>query len=39
MLAVGRVESSDGVVNVRASKLVSLDGGRPVDGHVSHDYR
>jgi error-prone DNA polymerase len=39
MLAQGRIEAADGVVNVRADTLISLDGGRPVEGFRSHDYR
>ncbi|HZM01302.1 MAG TPA: hypothetical protein VFD43_13730, partial [Planctomycetota bacterium] len=44
ILAVGRLEYADGVVNLRASRLLPLDGGvldprRPIAGLPSHDYR
>jgi error-prone DNA polymerase len=44
LLAVGRLEHADGVVNVRVTRLAPLDHGpvrhdRPIDGLPSHDYR
>jgi error-prone DNA polymerase len=39
MLGIGRVEFADGVVNVKAMRLISLDDGRPIEGVPRHDYR
>jgi error-prone DNA polymerase len=44
ILAVGRLEFADGVVNLRATRLSPLgigplDGEAPIDGVPSHDYR
>lgn len=44
ILARGRLECADGVVNLRATRLSALDigpleGRRPIDGVSSHDYR
>ena len=39
VLAMGRVERAEGVVNVRATRLVALDGRRRIEGIDSHDYR
>ncbi|MHC5210263.1 MAG: DNA polymerase III subunit alpha [Planctomycetota bacterium] len=44
VLALGRLEHADGVVNVRATRLLPLDSGplspdRPIEGLPSHDYR
>jgi error-prone DNA polymerase len=44
VLAVGRLQHADGVVNVRVTRLVPLGSGplepeRPIDGLPSHDYR
>ncbi|HTE06196.1 MAG TPA: hypothetical protein VK824_08370, partial [Planctomycetota bacterium] len=38
MLAVGRIERASGVVNVRATRLSSLDRGTVIEGMPSHDY-
>jgi len=38
VLAHGRLERADGVVNLRATRLQALDGRRQVDGVRSHDY-
>ncbi len=38
VLAEGRVERADGVVNVRATRLLALDGRPNLDGLHSHDY-
>ncbi len=38
MLVVGRAEAADGVVSIRASRLVPLDLRRGIDGMSSHDY-
>jgi len=39
MLGIGRLEFADGVVNVKATRLISLDDGRPIEGVPRHDYR
>jgi len=39
VLGVGRLECAQGVVNVQATRLLSLDGGRPIEGVPGHDYR
>jgi error-prone DNA polymerase len=39
ILAVGRIEFAQGVVNLRATSLRPLDDGRPIEGVPSHDYR
>jgi error-prone DNA polymerase len=39
VLGTGRVEFADGVVNVKAERLESLDGSWPLDGVQRHDYR
>jgi error-prone DNA polymerase len=44
ILAVGRLEYAEGVVNLRATRLSPLgigplEGERPIDGVPSHDYR
>ncbi len=39
MLAVGRVERSGRVVNIKAESLHALDGEKPLQGMRSHDYR
>ena len=38
LLAVGRLECADGVVNVQATRLTSLDRGVMIEGVPSHDY-
>ncbi len=39
LLAVGRLQRADGVVNIKATRLISLDRGVPIEGVASHDYR
>ena len=39
VLGIGRLEFADGVVNVKATWLLSLDDGRPIEGVPRHDYR
>jgi error-prone DNA polymerase len=39
VLGVGRLEFAEGVVNVKATRLISLDGGRAIEGVPRHDYR
>lgn len=39
VLGIGRLEFAEGVVNVKAARLLSLDAGMPVEGVPSHDYR
>ncbi len=39
VLGVGRLEFAEGVVNVKATRLMSLDDGRPIEGVPRHDYR
>jgi len=39
LLAVGRLQCADGVVNIKASRLMSLDRGVLIEGVASHDYR
>jgi error-prone DNA polymerase len=39
VLGIGRLEFADGVANVKAARLISLDDGRPIEGVPRHDYR
>ena len=39
VLAEGRLERADGVVNLRATRLLPLDGRPSLQGVRSHDYR
>jgi len=39
VLGVGRLEFAEGVVNVKATRLIPLDDGRPIEGVPRHDYR
>jgi error-prone DNA polymerase len=38
ILAIGRIEFAEGVVNLRVTSLRALDHGRPIEGVPSHDY-